>query len=80
MATFLLGTPAISYVNDLIVGGTNKIEHDNNLHLVPQRLTFAAPNYLTLDSLGMHVNARKMQTTKSHMIFLGHDTTSITIA
>lgn len=51
VATTLADMPVIPYLDDLIVGDKNKLEHNNNLRLMLQRI----------DSLQMHVNADKMR-------------------
>lgn len=61
----LAGTPVVSYVDNLIIGGRSREEHDQNLELVLK----------SLSELNMHLNEGKMQVVKSHFMLLGHDIT-----
>lgn len=59
------GTPAASYIGDLIVGARNQVEHDHKFHVVIQRMNEPI----------LHVNRSKVQLAQDHVIFLGHDIT-----
>lgn len=55
--------PCVSYVDDILVRGRNKEEHDSNLGLVLQRL----------NAMHLHVNDKKMQLAREKILFLGYD-------
>lgn len=63
ISSLLVGFPCVSYVNDILVKGRDKREHDANLGLVLERL----------NSMNLHVSKEKVQHAKEQILFMGYD-------
>lgn len=63
MCNILVDTKAVVYVDDVLVKGKYKKDHDANLGEVPKRV----------HHVGMHIGKKKTQLGTKHVLFLGYD-------